>query len=167
MEIREATAQDVAEIARIHVTSWRVAYAGKLPRAVVAQQSLAQRQKLWQQRYQEDGVLVAEDHGVIVGFIAGGPQRHHETLGAPYPQEVYGLYVDPAQQQRGVGYQLWRARIADWSAWTVDCLATNAVALRFYTRQGGQLVQTGNYSAGQQTFPTRVLGFHQSVPVVE
>jgi Acetyltransferases len=167
MEIREATAQDVAEIARIHVTSWRVAYAGKLPRAVVAQQSLAQRQNFGSSGIRQTGSWSPKTTGVIVGFIAGGPQRHHETLGAPYPQEVYGLYVDPAQQQRGVGYQLWQARIADWSAWTVDCLATNAVALRFYTRQGGQLVQTGNYSAGQQTFPTRVLGFHQSVPVVE
>ncbi|GEO69121.1 GNAT family N-acetyltransferase [Levilactobacillus acidifarinae] len=164
MKIREATARDVAEIARIHVTSWRVAYAGKLPRTVVAQHSLAQRQNLWQQRYQTDGVLVAEDNGEIVGFIAGGPQRRHADLEAPYPQEVYGLYVDPAQQHRGVGYQLWQARIAEWSAWTVDCLATNSGALRFYTRQGGQLVQAGEYLANQQTFPTRVLGFHQSVP---
>ncbi|MDT6979387.1 GNAT family N-acetyltransferase [Levilactobacillus zymae] len=167
MEIREATAQDVAAIARIHVTSWRVAYAGKLPQTVVAQHSYAQRQKLWQQRYQTDGVLVAEDNQVILGFIAGGPQRSHPAINDTYPQEVYGLYVDPARQQRGVGYRLWQARVADWSGWTADCLASNHSALRFYTRQGAQLVQAGEYVAERQTFPTRVLGFQRPVATAQ
>jgi len=59
--------------------------------------------------------FVAEDEGVIVGFISGGVEanqadrlpEHHVTIGY--------LYVEPAYRRMGLGKQLFQA-VASWAA---------------------------------------------------
>lgn len=160
LDIRPATAADVVAIARVHAASWRQTYRGKLPAASLAQRDEAFRRQQWARLYRQDHVLVALVADQVVGFVAGGAQRSHPALASRYPGEVYGLYVAPTCQHQGVGWRLLTAkRRALGTAVTLDCLATNQVALAFYHRQGGRDLQTGVYRAAQQTFATTVLGF--------
>lgn len=160
MEIRQAKANDVAAIARIHVASWQAAYTGLLPDQVIADHDIALRSKQWQRLYQRDAALVALVRGQVVGFITGGHQRSHLELGGGYPCEVYGLYVDPEDQRHGVGQALLLAKRRELGRpFTLDCLSSNRQAMGFYQSQGGSDVMLGDYVAGGQTFGVQVLGF--------
>jgi len=47
MLIREASLTDTAAIARVHVDSWRITYAGIVPADYLAKLSYAQREQFW------------------------------------------------------------------------------------------------------------------------
>src|SRR5215212_3643765 len=96
MQIRKATTQDVSGIARVHVGTWRSAYRGLMPDAVIDARTYEQRFDLWshilrQSEPSSEGVFVAHvDEGEIAGFASGGPARSTD-LG--YAGELYTLYV--------------------------------------------------------------------------
>lgn len=161
MIIRLAQSQDVPAIARIHVASWQRAYAGLLPAEVIADHSYAQRLALWEKRYVIDGVWVAEDphKHQVMGFVAGGAQRHHPEYWRRFRHEIYGLYVDPQYQGQGVGRALLMKRRAQLGEVSLDCLASNEAALAFYMALGGHVETTAVYFAAGQKFLTSVLSF--------
>jgi GNAT superfamily N-acetyltransferase len=107
MLIREATVDDAAGIARVHVDTWRATYAGIVPAEHLAALSAEAGAQRWRSNLAaaEPGrfTYVADDAGQVVGFASGGPERSGDP---EYRGEVYALYVLPAWQRRGVGRQL-------------------------------------------------------------
>jgi GNAT superfamily N-acetyltransferase len=106
--IRFATPADAAAIAEIHVQTWRAAYAGIVPAAVLASLSETDRARQWKQGIESDPrrVLVAEADGRMTGWIAVGPCRDADGQGLG---EVYAVYVRPAVWHAGVGRALMAA----------------------------------------------------------
>lgn len=112
--IRRAKVADAAAIARIHVETWRAAYAGVVPddylvRMTEAGQTLTWRKTL-ARRQGREAVLVAEAPSPggaapqqVVGFGSCGPERGSH-LG--YDGEVYTLYVAQDWQGHGIGRKL-------------------------------------------------------------
>ena len=47
MHIREANVPDAADIAKVHVDSWRTTYTGVVPDEYLAQLSYEQREQTW------------------------------------------------------------------------------------------------------------------------
>jgi ribosomal protein S18 acetylase RimI-like enzyme len=105
VRIRAGRSVDAAAIARVHVESWRSAYAGLIPNAVLVRMSTDAQAREWSQqlarRRVADSILVAElsEHGLI-GFGSCGVAR--PTL-LPQAGEIFTLYVAPEHQERGVG----------------------------------------------------------------
>jgi L-amino acid N-acyltransferase YncA len=106
--IREAHAVDAPAIARVHVESWRSAYAGLLPDTVLVQMCQHTHTARWArvlgQRRNREIVLVAQagKHGVI-GFGSCGRGREKRLAHAG---EIFTLYILPEFQNIGIGRQL-------------------------------------------------------------
>lgn len=106
--IREARAVDAPAIARVHVESWRSAYAGLLPDSVLVQMCehthTAEWARVLGQRRNREIVLVADagEHGVI-GFGSCGRGREKRLVHAG---EIFTLYILPEFQDRGIGRRL-------------------------------------------------------------
>jgi ribosomal protein S18 acetylase RimI-like enzyme len=143
--VRKAWPSDAEGIARVHITSSEDSYA-PLARDWPAQ-DLSARTRNWAVSLRaslEDASrvdLVATVHGVVVGFISGGPARRSDLA---IPVEVYVVHVLPEYRGRGVGSQLWElacttlrgpARVALY----VDTLA-ELPCCAFYEARGGDVL---------------------------
>lgn len=118
LKIREARRTDAADIARVHVDSWRSAYPGLVPDRVLVSMSRQRHQAQWTRDLDHPRVrhvaLVAAMDGAqagtgdagdadVVGFGSCGPVRNASLK---HKGEVYTLYVHPDHQDLGIGRAL-------------------------------------------------------------
>ncbi len=136
---------DAAEIARVHVATWRTAYRGLLPDDFLDSLSEPGYEARWVRAISDPGirVYVAEESEKVVGFASGGRERAGEP---EFSGELYALYVLDEAQGRGHGRQLVRAvvdglRETGLPNMIVWVLRDNPNARRFYERLGGVFVR--------------------------
>jgi GNAT superfamily N-acetyltransferase len=156
---RAATLADADAIARAHTASWRVAYRGLLPDAVLDRIDVDQRAASWRRAIADPAqlTLVACDttRGDIVGACDAGPSRR----GRPDAGEVYRMYLVHHARRHGLGRALFE-QVTGWlrdrhrRALVIWVLETNLPARRFYEAMGGR---------PDARVPSSVAGF----PVVE
>lgn len=150
--MRRATVADAAAIARIHVDTWRSAYAGMLPDAYLVGLHRGRQAAGWRRQLAADRgaslTLVMEEAGTgIVGFAGAGPVRPHDLpAGSTVRGEVYTLYVDSDAQGRGYGRALLQGVMAslfgnDLGGIVVWVLAPNPARF-FYEAMGGTPLAT-------------------------
>jgi len=104
--LRRAKPADSAAIARVHVETWRAAYAGLVPDAYLVSMTEAGQTSSWRQtlRQGSGSNLVAEaPDGQVVGFGSCGRPRLGDLS---FQGEVYALYVAIDWQGKGFGRQL-------------------------------------------------------------
>jgi GNAT superfamily N-acetyltransferase len=124
LQIRPATPDDAAEVARIYVDSWDAGFGHLMPVGPLDDERVAR----WSGLLAEPGATrwwVAERSGRIVGFVGIGPSRDpvDATLG-----ELDTIAVDPAARRSGVGRALMTTAVDALAAagyrrailWTVD-----------------------------------------------
>jgi ribosomal protein S18 acetylase RimI-like enzyme len=152
VHIRRGTPKDAAAIGRVHVETWRSAYAGLLPDAMLARMSDV-RQTAWWSRALGDpaeqrGIFVADDEEMgVVGFGSCGPVREiPEGLDGTEQRvgEVFTLYVESDFQDQGLGRRLLDAMFRQLHADGFDTailwmLAANPTRF-FYEGLGGAVV---------------------------
>ena len=153
--IRDATADDIAEVHAVRVETWRDAYAGIVADDVLRgmdaddQDAIAAQRARFRQPVPRTDLLVAERDGQVVGFAAVGPERETTQPGAA-PRldteigEIYAIYVVPSEQGRGIGRDLMREaldrlRAHGFRRATLWVLEANAPARAFYERVGMNL----------------------------
>lgn len=153
--VREATCDDAAGVARVHVESWRTTYRGIMPDTVLDSLTPEQRLPNWQRRLcggpNGDFVFVAERFsGEVIGFASGGAERE----GTPgYESELQAIYLLEAAQGLGIGGRLFHAiaerlHRAGMRSMLLWVLAENTPARGFYERIGGEYVQTKTFEIG-------------------
>ena len=101
--IREATSEDIHDLALLHVKTWSETYGGNGPR-------LGVRQFQWKEMFkvpQRDWfVLVIENPaGELVGFAKGQPYKHDGDL-SEFRGELNKFYVLRDYQRLGLGRKL-------------------------------------------------------------
>ena len=145
MPIRPAQPRDAAEIARIHVRTWQVAYRGQVPDAYLKSldAEIEERTARWERiiaspASRRQHQLLALDGDRIVGFVTFGPSNDESD---PEVGEVYAIYVDPGSWDRGFGRELFAAAVqgltdAGFRAATLWVLNTNARARPPLLRDG-------------------------------
>jgi ribosomal protein S18 acetylase RimI-like enzyme len=138
--IRPATDEDAAGIARVHVRSWRRAYADIIDPATLAALSAEERELRWRALLadRESRTWVFEVDGAIAGFAS------------VRDGELMTLYVDPAAQGAGAGTELLR-EAERAGAWTLCVLEANEHARRFYERHGWNAAGAAEECHGQPT----------------
>lgn len=106
LRVRRAVLDDAGQITRVHVETWRAAYAHVFPAAYLAGLSVDERTRLWIRTLAEgaNDVFVAEVDGRVSGFASAGPTEDDDER-AP-PGELYAIYVDPAAWGLGLGRAL-------------------------------------------------------------
>ncbi|MCO5169186.1 MAG: GNAT family N-acetyltransferase [Planctomycetes bacterium] len=144
LEVREATREDTASIAALHMASRRAAYRGLMPDRLLDGEAAARRRlEAWERRLARPGeasVWVAIEDGAPLGFVSTAPARDPD-LDPARSAEVTSLYADPARLGQGVGRALLYRALADLRARGFEdvvlwVLEGNARAERFYSRAG-------------------------------
>jgi ribosomal protein S18 acetylase RimI-like enzyme len=145
LALRLATAADAERIARVHVDGWRWGYRGLLDPCLIARHTEASRAAEWRGWLGQEGrrdlrVLLAEEDGEPVGFLASGdPREPDDTVRGL--AEIYAIYVSEAGAGKGVGRAL-MARAAEehraqgYAGAVLWVLGTNARARAFYEGLG-------------------------------
>ncbi len=136
--VRTATAGDAEGIARVQELGWQSAYRHVFPVEELDRGGFIQVES-WRERLDVPPAgwttLVAEHHGVVVGFAAVGPSRDEQGLG-----ELYAIYVEPSAWSTGIGRALLeRAEDqlrAEYDEATLWVLEDNPRAREFYERAG-------------------------------
>lgn len=110
VSVRPARSEDVAAIVRVQVATWRAAYAGVLPAAVLdalAEEAVAVgwRQAIDAPPSKRHHVFVAVDGGSVVGYTALGPATDEDRDPAS-DSELLALHVEPAAGRQGHGSRL-------------------------------------------------------------
>lgn len=140
--IRPARLEDAAEIARIHVETWRAAYAGIMPADFLAGLSVEARQRQWTFALERSALdfFIADDGAKMAGWC-------HSTIfrgdGTKVIGETRAVYVLPGFQGLGHGFALMSATEADFRSRGIAeaelwVLEANHSTRRFYERLGYQ-----------------------------
>jgi GNAT superfamily N-acetyltransferase len=162
MRIRGAKIEDAAAIARVHVESWKMTYAGIVPQDYLDSLNVADRAAQWE-RHVAGGaaaIFVAEDEGGVFGFAAGGRSLHPV---ADYSAELYAIYLLASHQGRRAGAalveeiagELWRRGFRKMVVWV---LRENP-ACGFYRRLGGVQVGEQSIEIGGKALPEVAFGW--------
>ena len=165
--IRPAGIQDSADIARVHVASWKTTYAGVVPDAYLAGLDEEESARRWAERFAagdhiafvaeiqpEAGSGIAGTTSGVIGFISGGKSR--EDLGN-CDAELYAIYLLHSQQRRGAGRLLTHAlatalRDMGHQSLLVWALEQNP-AVYFYQRLGAVRVAERSIEIGGVDLP--------------
>ena len=152
--VRPARPEDAAEIARIQVATWRVAYRRMLPRTVLDSLDEAWIAERWSAAVEQPPsprhrVLVAveqAEQSYLVGFAASGPADEQALAPEepPLPDDVAAvtdLLVEPRWGRRGHGSRLLAAAVDLWRedaftaavAWAYDA---DTATRKFLTSAG-------------------------------
>jgi GNAT superfamily N-acetyltransferase len=140
--VRGATADDARAIAEVHVASWRWAYRGQVPQAILDELSVDEREAIWKRSLDEAKgrtVVAVDPAGDVVGFVGTGPAGDDDADDAT--GEVYALYLLEQATGSGVGALLLRRgeddlRSDGYRRSTLWVLTSNVRAHRFYERNG-------------------------------
>jgi len=167
-QIRRAQSGDAAQIAQVHLESWKTTYPGIIPQAYIDSLKVEDGLQRWQQRIQEktDHIFVAEqsqpekDQSRIFGFISGGAIR--EPIGI-YDGELHAIYLLQQNQNQGAGRALVRALAAalhaqGFKSMVVWALEENA-AVEFYKHLGAAPVTRKSINIGGKDLPDLALGW--------
>ena len=160
MQIRQATVSDARRIAQIHVASWRAAYRGQMPDAVLEDLDVEKRATFWQTHLSSQplATFVAELNPEIIGFcdlISSRDQDANPRITA----EITAIYVLPNYWRHGTGRALCRralemAQREHFTAVTLWVLASNSAAQNFYRALGFNLDGAiKSESFGKQVLP--------------
>jgi len=143
---RPATPADAEALARLHVASWREAYAGIVPQEILDGVDMAGRIARWREHLGQDGItFVAAAGGELAGFIrAAAPE---EPLVAGADGHIFALYILRRHARQGIGRQLLARAAAAWDgrggrALSVGVLTENAPAVAFYRALGAEFARS-------------------------
>ncbi len=107
MDVRRATAEDATALARVHVDSWRHAYAGLLPEERLASLDCERRAASFRKSIESgmEETYLAESEGELVGFLTVGACRDTD-LDPDTTGEIWGIYLAPGHWRKGIGRYL-------------------------------------------------------------
>ena len=150
---REARAEDIPQIARVHVESWQKSFAGITPQEHLDKMSVENRIGQFEKAFSQNSfykMFVAETvENKIVGFADFGESRIADSFDA----QIYAIYFLPEFQRKGIGGNLFRLCQKEMSArgFKSMCLDTLEISpyRSFYEKMGGQIVgENRHYLAG-------------------
>ncbi|MGH6946246.1 MAG: GNAT family N-acetyltransferase [Kiloniellales bacterium] len=157
VRIRAAGPDEAAAIAALHSESWRSAYRGILPDALLDGPLELERARHWRDVLAgvmaDDAILVAEQRAALVGFIAVFAK------GEPgFGAVIDNLHVRPALKGGGIGRRLLGAAAERFAAagttalhlWVYDA---NRPTLAFYEKLGGVVEERGLERNGDLEIP--------------
>ncbi len=140
-QIRQATPEDAAEIANVHLNSWREVYHDLLPQDFLNQLPLTfkRRMSMWKKAATDSNkfLFVAEAECGIVGFSIFGPSRDPELA---KHGEIAAIYLLEKFKGKGIGAVLLKMgmkQLFDMKYNSVYCwVLQNNPTIKFYECSG-------------------------------
>ena len=127
---------EAADLAQVHVESWRETYAHHLPTSHFTAEAVAHRTLMWTEVLASSGgpdrrIAVAEKGKVIIGLAGAGVP----LSGGPRPWQLYSLYLLAEFHGSGAGQALLDAVVGTDPAF-LWVARRNPRAQSFYRRNG-------------------------------
>ena len=165
VKIRDAKASEADAIANLHTISWMSAYRGLLSDNYLDNNLLDERKKHWAEKMQaltkKEFVLVAEQNGELVGFVAvlDIPEAGFDVL-------VDNLHVVPGLKGLGIGGQLLNAVAGRLlrtgrKSFYLFVLRGNTAAEKFYLAKGGRAMDVKTHEFGGKVVQAVRFGWDQ------
>jgi ribosomal protein S18 acetylase RimI-like enzyme len=149
--IRRATLSDVDQMAGVIMKAWKVAYTGIIGPKYIKNMNKDKFVSIFKKNIinQEEIIFVYYENG-LKGFISG---KEHN---GEYDCEIVGLYVDPENQGKGVGKQLFQKMKEEFITkgksrllvWTLENADNNG----FYIKMGGVKKEDKKLSYGGKSY---------------
>jgi ribosomal protein S18 acetylase RimI-like enzyme len=157
--IRPASIHHARAIAEVHVESYKSAYRGIFPEALLNGLSVENRECSWRDLLAGHGpsaeitMVGCDAGGAVVGFVSGGKERTGQ-LGCD--GELCAIYLRPEAQRKGLGTLLVRQFVHElvtrgYGSMAVWVLELNP-ARRLYEGLGGMVIGQQEIERGGQTF---------------
>jgi L-amino acid N-acyltransferase YncA len=140
--VRLAEPDEARVVAEIHVRGWHWGYRDQIPREILGDLSVEQREAWWREaieQHRDYRLWVADRDGRILGFAGTQPSEDEDAT--PDMAEIAAIYLEQDAAGTGVGRALTEHALADFRArgfrtaiWWV--LETNDRTRRFLDRGG-------------------------------
>ena len=106
--IRNATKDDIAQIADIKINGWKNAYIGIVDEAILNDMSVDKEIYSYNNKYSLNDIFIAEIDGEILGFC-----RVYDYENSPYVDkeidcEIREIYVRPDIKRMGIGSKIFK-----------------------------------------------------------
>jgi ribosomal protein S18 acetylase RimI-like enzyme len=156
--IRPATTSDVAELSALAKRTWADAFAaGIRPEDLAAELEEGRSEAYFADALRGDDrtILVAEEGGVLQGYVQFGDVTIAEVDIQPGDQGLHRVYVETALQGRGIGRllseaALQHARFAQAGRIFLQVWDENERAIRLYTSLGFNRIGTTTFAVGSE-----------------
>jgi ribosomal protein S18 acetylase RimI-like enzyme len=169
MQIRQATIADARRIAQINVETWRAAYRGQMPDAILDNLDVEKRAAFLNTHLasQPLGTFVAELNQEIIGFCDLVPSRDKDS-NPKEVGEIAAIYVQPEFWRKGAGgalcrFSLQAARLQGYNSVTLWTLTSNLAARKFYETIGFTLDGTTKVDRGLINYELHEVRYRISV----
>lgn len=162
VEFRRAGHEDMPDVARVHVESWRRSFAGIAPEKFLQDMSIEKRLDAYTNRSSAGPytMIVAEHpRDGIVGFADFGPP----VLPFDFAAQIYSFYFLPEFQRKGLGERLFRRCVGEMLDEGFDSLCLDSLSVspyrQFYSKMGGEIVGRDAHKLGDEDFQTVIYGW--------
>ncbi|MBO7452375.1 MAG: GNAT family N-acetyltransferase [Clostridiales bacterium] len=150
MIIRQATEEDVRQIAEILVEDWQTAYRGIIENDYLDSMNVEERYQIEVRRFEK--YIVAEDDNEVVGY-AWNEMADDEASDC----EIIALYVRYSMRKNGIGKALMLRsmdmfREAGKKNMIIWCLEDNHESRKFYEKMGGKQYKNGTHRWGNREY---------------
>ncbi|GAA0725167.1 ribosomal protein S18 acetylase RimI-like enzyme [Halorubrum trapanicum] len=167
MEIRPPeTDAEMRELIRAHGLSWREAYDGTLPDAVLDAMTVdptPEEVERWADGFSDDdsAVFVAVVDGTVRGFVdVRWGAENTKPFVDPGEAGVKAIYVHPDRWGEGIGTALLQRGLDALpdrvETVRLEAFADNDIGARFYEARGFEQVETGETEIAGETYPTAI-----------
>ena len=146
IKIRNIEERDIESVVSIQIEGWKSAYKGIVDSDFLDALNKEERIKKMEKNYMENGFVVAEIEGKIVGFCRyiDNNNRSPEIRNADC--ELAAIYVKPELKYKGIGTKLVNYvkeefRKKGKTKMIIWCLKDNEPSKKFYSKMGGKVIR--------------------------
>lgn len=144
MLVRNVKKEDLRQVSEIAVNGWKSAYRGIIDDDYLDSLSIEDNYQKRLKDYQENGFIVAELNGEVVGFCR---YTLDNLFSKDYPEidgEICAIYVKPELKRHGIGKKIFEYVFNEFKKHgnkniILWCLKDNYSSRLFYEKMGGEL----------------------------
>lgn len=155
--IRNIKKDDIYQVVKIHINGWKITYKGIIDDEYLNTMNEQEIIKKREKDYMENGFIVAEFEGKIVGFCRYIDNNSFSKEMQEVDYELLALYVKLSLKHKGIGTKLFeyvrqefknkgKAKMALW------CLKDNEPSKNFYTKMGGKIIKEKEILIGKNDY---------------
>lgn len=142
--IRDVKYEDLRAVSEIAIRGWQTAYRGIVDDDYLDNLSIEENYQKRIKDYKENGFIVAEHDGEIVGFCRYRIGNNYKDEYPEVDSELCALYVKPDKKRNGIGkalveYVKNEFRKNNLNKMIIWCFKDNYPSRAFYEKMGGKL----------------------------
>lgn len=150
--IRNIKKDDIPEVVDIQINSWKASYKGIIDDKYLESMNREEKIRKREQDYTQDGFIVAELNGKIVGFC-----RYLDKKLKDIDCEIKALYVKPELKHKGIGTKMFNYVKQEFKSrnkkkMIICCLKENFPSRIFYEKMGGKIIEETTITIGDKDY---------------